>query len=170
MDKTIVTAFMVIIGVIVSVMMYNTIYPAVAESSASLRGMQNRMSDRIQTQIEIVHAVGELDQNGNWQDTNGDGHFNVFIWSKNIGSARIAAVNQVDLFFGPEGNFSRLPQIEESSGAFPYWVWEVENGSTWNPTTTLKMTIHVGAPLPSGRYFIRVVLPNGVNEDYFFSL
>lgn len=170
MEKTIVTAFMVIISVIVSVMVYNTIYPAAVEGSASLRNMQARMDDRIQSQIAIVHAVGELDQNGSWQDTNGDGDFNILVWSKNIGSSRISAIHQVDLFFGPEGNFNRIAQIEETGGSYPYWEWEVENDENWNPTSTLKMTLHYNAPLPSGRYFVKIVLPNGLTTEYYISL
>src|SRR5262249_48087701 len=115
-------------------------------------------------------AVGELDQNHSWQDTNGDGDFNVFIWSKNIGTTRIAALNQVDLFFGPEGNFVRIPQRQEANGSYPYWEWKVENGSNWDPTATLKITIHNNTPLPSGRYFVKLVLPNGLSTEYYLSL
>jgi hypothetical protein len=170
MEKTIVTAFMVIISVIVSVMVYNSVYPAAVQGSNSLRNMRTRMDDRIQSQIAIVHAVGELDQNGSWQDTNGDGDFNVFIWSKNIGSSRISAIQQVDLFFGPDGNFSRIGHSDEAGGIYPYWQWDVENDENWNPTSTLKITIHSNTPLPSGRYFIKIVLPNGLSSEYFFSL
>lgn len=170
MEKTIVTAFMVIISIVVSVMVYNTIYPAAVEGSTALRNMGTRMDERIQSQIAIVHAVGELDQNGNWQDTNGDGDFNVFVWSKNIGSIRISAINQVELFFGPEGNFTRIAHKDETGGAYPYWEWQLENDENWDPTSTLKLTIHAGSPMPSGRYFIKLVLPNGLSKDYFFSL
>jgi hypothetical protein len=170
MEKTIVTAFMVIISVIVSVMVYNTVYPAVVEGSSSLRSMRARMDDRIQSQITIVHAAGELDQNGSWQDTNGDGDFSAFIWSKNIGSLRVSAINQVDLFFGPEGNFSRIAHRDETGGAYPYWEWDVENDEEWNPTATLKITIHYATPLPRGRYFVKMVLPNGVSTEYFMGL
>jgi hypothetical protein len=170
MEKTIVTAFMVIISVILSVIVYNTVYPAAVEGSASLRNMRARMDDRIQSQISIIQAVGEMDQYGSWQDTNGDGDFSVFIWSKNIGSARISAMNSVDLFFGPEGNFNRIPQREQAGGSSPYWEWKVENGDNWDPTGTLKITIHNSSPLPSGRYFVKLVLPNGLSTEYFFSL
>jgi hypothetical protein len=170
MDKTIVTAFLVIIGVVVSVMVYNAVYPAAVQGSASLRNMGARMEERIASEIEIVHAAGEIDQNGNWQDSNSDGNFSVVIWIKNTGSTRIAAINQVDLFFGPEGNFSRIPQQAESGGNYPYWDWKVENDNEWLPTSTLKITIHYNAPLPRGRYFIKLVLPNGLNEEYFMSL
>ena len=170
MEKTIVTAFMIIVSIIVSVMVYNTVYPAAVQSSASLRSMRARMDDRIQTQIAIVHATSELDKNGTWQDTNGDGNFSVFVWSKNVGSARVSAVDAMDVFFGPDGNFVRLDESQAANGTLPNWQWEVENDTNWNPTSTLKITINSSAPLPSGRYFIKLVLPNGMSTDYFFSL
>lgn len=170
MEKPIVTVFMVIVSVIVSVMVYNAVYPAAVQSSASLRNMRVRMDDRIQSQVTIVHAAGELDKNGVWQDTNGDGQFSVFVWSKNIGSARISAIDQLDLFFGPDGNFTRIAHMDGQSSGSPTWKWEIENDSNWNPTATLKITINSSSPLPSGRYFIKIVLPNGLSTDYFFSL
>jgi hypothetical protein len=132
--------------------------------------MRNRMDDRIQSQVAIVHAAGELDKNGTWQDTNGDGKFNLFVWSKNVGSARVSAIGQMDVFFGPDGNFSRIAHTDEAGGTFPNWQWEIENDTAWNPTATLKITINTSSPLPSGRYFVKIVLPNGLSTDYFFSL
>ena len=169
MEKTIVTAFMIIIGVIVSVMVYNTVYPAAVQSSTSLRNMRNRMDDRIQTQVAMVHVTSELTQNGTWQDTNGDGQFSVYVWTKNIGSARVSGIDQIDLFFGPDGNFVRIPHAGVDGATSPNWSWQIENDSNWNPTATLKMTINHTAPLASGRYFVKVVLPNGVSTEQFFS-
>lgn len=169
MDKTITTAFMVIISIIVSVMVYNAVYPAAVQGSDSIRSLRLRMDERIQSQVSIVHAVGELDRNGTFKDTNGDGHFNVFVWTKNVGSARISAIQQMDVFFGPDGNFTRIPYGGGDS-SYPYWSWTVENDSSWNPTSTLRITIHTAAPLSSGRYFIKIVLPTGVSEETFFSM
>jgi archaellum component FlaG (FlaF/FlaG flagellin family) len=169
MDKTITTAFMVIISVIVSVMVYNAVYPAAVEGSNSIRSMRQRIDERIQSQLAIVHTAGELDRNGTYQDTNGDGHFNVFIWTKNVGSARISAVPQMDIFFGPDGNFTRIPNGGAGS-SYPYWDWTVENDTAWNPTSTLRITIHTAAPLASGRYFIKIVLPTGTSEETYLGL
>jgi archaellum component FlaG (FlaF/FlaG flagellin family) len=169
MEKTIVTSFMVIISVIVSVLVYNAVYPAAVQSSASLRSMRDRMDDRIQTQVDIIHVSSELDQNGTWQDTNGDGRFSVFVWAKNVGASRVSAIDQMDVFFGSEGDFVRIANTKAAGGAFPNWAWSVENDNDWNPTSTLKITINNNATLPSGRYFVKLVLPNGLSTDYFFS-
>jgi hypothetical protein len=170
MEKTITTAFMVIVSIIVSVMVYNAVYPAAVQGSDSIRAMRLRMDERIQSQISIVHAVGELDRFGNWRDTNGDGRFNVFVWSKNVGSARVSAIPQMDIFFGPDGDFTRIPAKEAAGGNYPYWEWAVENDTSWNPTSTLRITISTLTPLPQGRYFIKVVLPTGVSEESFIGL
>lgn len=170
MDKAITTAFMVVISVVVSVMIYNTVYPAVVQSSDSMINMRVRMDDRLRSQVEIVHAIGELDRQGVWQDTNGDGDFNVFVWVKNVGSSRINAIEQTDIFFGAEGNFVRIPYKGQAGNNYPYWEWKLENDSSWNPTATLRIAIHHTAPLPPGRYFVKVVLANGLSYDYFFSM
>lgn len=169
MEKTITTAFMIVISIVVSVMVYNAVYPAAVQGSDALRSMRGRMDDRIQSQIALVHVAGELDANGVWQDSNGDGRFNVFIWSKNIGSKRISAIPQTDLFFGPDGDFMRIPHESSAGGSFPRWTWTVENDTEWNPTTTLRITIHYSAPLTPGRYYVKLVLPTGLSTEDFVS-
>ena len=170
MDKTIVTAFMVIISVVASVLVFNSLYPAIQQSSDAMVVMKSRLDDRMKSQIEIVHASGELNSSGSWQDANGDGRFNVFIWTKNIGSSRISGLDRVDLFFGPEGDFTRIPHESTAGGSYPYWTASLENDTNWNPTATLQITIHFSSTLASGRYFIKVITPNGVEDQIFMGL
>lgn len=170
MDKAITTVFMIIVSIVISVMVFNTVYPAAVRGSDSLVSMRTRMDERMKTQIAMVHATGELDSSGNWQDTNGDGRFNVFIWVKNIGSLRIAAVTDVDVFFGPEGNFMRIPYKDDAGGSYPYWDWQVENDTHWNPTATARIIIYYSTPLARGSYFVKIVTPSGPADDSFFSL
>ncbi len=170
MDKTITTAFMVIVSVVASVMVFNALYPAIVQSNNAMIVMKTRLDDRLQSEVEIIHASGELDGTGTWQDVNGDGRFNSFIWVKNIGASRISALERIDLFYGPEGNFSRIPHQNNAGGSFPYWTATVENDTDWNPTATLKITIHYNSTLASGRYYIRIVTPNGIEDSYMTGL
>ncbi len=170
MDKAITTAFMIIVSVVVSVMVFNAVYPAVVQGSASLTSMQSRVDERMKSQVEIIHVAGELDSAGNWQDSNGDGYFSTLIWAKNLGSLRISAVSEVDVFFGPEGNFVRIPYETDAGGSFPYWSLTVENAEQWDPTGTARITINDGSPRPRGRYFVKIVLPNGMGDDDFFGM
>ena len=170
MDKVIITTFMIVASVVAAVMVFNVVYPAIGQSSDAMLTMKTRLDQRLQSQIQIIHATGELDRNGFWQDTNGNGQFDVFVWVKNIGSLRIAAVESVDVFFGPEGNFARIPHQSAAGGSYPFWTSQVENAATWNPAATLKITIVQSSVLSSDRYFLKVISPNGLSDEDFFGM
>jgi archaellum component FlaF (FlaF/FlaG flagellin family) len=156
LDKTIITGLLIIAGVITAVLLYNAVYPAVIQSSDALTGRQRRIDERLNSQIEIIHVAP-------WGVSNVK---TVYVWVKNIGSSRVEAIEYCDVFFGPEGNFSRIPY----STGDPHWTYQVENDTEWNPTATLKITIdYTGETLTSSRYFVKVTLPSGVSDEYYFS-
>jgi hypothetical protein len=161
---------MIIISIVLSIMVFNMVYPAVVRSGDSLVNMRTRIDDRLKSQVSIVHVTGEYGANGNWSDTNGDGRFNAFVWVKNIGSTRISAVERMDLFFGPQGNFTHIPYVDQAGGSYPYWDWAVENDSLWEPTATGRITIHYSSSPARGRYFVKVVIPSGVADEMYFGL
>jgi hypothetical protein len=169
MDKTITTALLIVISMIMVVLLFNAAYPAILQGSDAITNMTDRAEERMKTEISVIHAAGELDADGFWANTNGNSSFEVFVWVKNVGSTRLTAVEQSDVFFGPEGNFARIP-YSASGGSYPSWSWELENATAWTPTATLKITIHYGVPQSPGRYFIKVILPNGVSSDYFLGM
>lgn len=156
MEKTIITAFMIVAGVVSAVFFFNAIYPAVIQSGDAMVSMQRRMNERLRSQIDIVHATGY-------------GGSNAIIWVKNVGSSSIRPIENCDVFFGPEGNYVRIP-LETGEVPAPYWEWKVTNDSSneWKPTATLQITIIYGSVL-SGRYYIKVTTPNGVSDEYYFS-
>jgi hypothetical protein len=170
MDKTITTALLIIISIVMALVLFNAAYPAIMRGGDAISNMTNRASDRMKSQIVIVHMAGELDSRGQWQDTNANSLFDVFLWVKNIGTSPITAIERMDVFFGREGNFVRIPYQGDAGGSYPYWVWQVENGAEWTPTATLKITIHYPSPLASGRYFAQVTVPNGVSDEQFLGL
>ncbi len=170
MDKVITTTFMIIISIVVTLMVSNAVIPAVQSSRDALVNMSGRMNDRIKTQVAIIHATGELDSSATWQDTNGDGQFDVFVWVKNVGSLRIPAVEALDVMFGPEGDFVRIPYKDQAGGSYPYWEWQVENATRWDPAATVKITIKFSSVLATERYFLKVVLPNGLATETYFSM
>ena len=170
MDKAITTALFIIISLIMALMLFNSAYPAIMQGGDAIAGMAYRSEESMNSQIAIIHAAGELDHSGWWQDTNGNGSFDVFIWVKNTGTSRITALDQIDLFFGPEGNFTRIPHESVAGGSTPYWSWTVEDGGDWTPTATLRITVHYGMALSSGRYYAKVTTPNGVSDSYYLSM
>lgn len=159
MDKTIITALLIIAGVVSAVALYNAVYPAVVQSGDALAGRQRRIDDRLESQIEVIHAVP-------WGVTDVD---TVVVWVKNVGSCHISPVARCDVFFGPEGSYARIPHVDNARGK-PYWEAELENLSEWDPTATLKITIDLDYYLTDGqRYYTKVIIPNGVSDDYYFS-
>ncbi|MCA9912765.1 MAG: hypothetical protein KC496_05435 [Anaerolineae bacterium] len=170
MDKTITTALLIIISMATALVLFNAAFPAVVEGSDALQSMAAHSEDQIRSQIQVIHLVGELDGSGWWQDTNANGLFDVFAWVKNTGLTRFNALDEIDVFYGAEGNFVRIPHQSDAGGSYPYWSWQIENATEWVPSATLRVTIHYNAPQPSGRYFFRITTPNGTSDDEIVSM
>lgn len=170
MDKAITTALLIVISMVMALMLFNVAYPAIVEGGNAINSMAHRTEERMRSQVAIIHAAGELDHLGWWQDANGNNIFEVVAWAKNIGDARIVAFEQMDVFFGPEGNFTRIPHESIAGGSYPRWRGTLENATAWSPAATLRITIQFNSQLSSNRYFLRIVTPNGISDDYFLGL
>jgi hypothetical protein len=132
--------------------------PALSRTSSSIVASADSADGRISTQIEIVHATGE------------DGAATVQAWTKNVGALGINALSRIDVFFGPDTDFVRIPQGSAGCAA-PCWYYTLENDTAWNPTATLKITITWDANLATGTtYYLKVVAPNGVSDARFFTV
>jgi archaellum component FlaG (FlaF/FlaG flagellin family) len=168
LDKTITTVLLIIAGVVCSVFLFNSVYPMISRSSAAMVSMTDKIDDRMKTQINIVHAAST---------TNPPGGRTIFIWVKNIGSSRIVDMANSDIFLGLEGNFVRVQYEKNSDGSpasLPNWSFEIENdpGNTteWKIGETLKMTVTYDVDPGTGTYFVKVIMPNGVEDEYYFSM
>lgn len=170
MDKAITTAIFITVGMIMALMLFNVAYPATMEGTDAIANMSGRMADQMRTQIMVIHAGGELDSSGVWQDVNSNGLFEVVVWVKNVGDTRVMPLESVDLFFGQEGNFSRIPHESRAGGTYPRWTGTVETGDEWQPSGTLRIVVQYPVALASGRYFVKVSLPNGVTSEYFLGI
>ncbi len=152
------------------ILVVNSADAVVTRSSGAVVSAAGQVDDRIKSQIRIVHATGELDKNGAWQDTNSDGDFDIFLWVKNVGVTRISSVTDSDLFLGQQGNFSRIQHQTEAAGVKPYWQYSVENGTEWAQSDTIKVTVHYSTTLATGIYLVKLVIPNGVFDELTFSI
>ena len=123
--------------------------------------MTDKINDRMQSEIDVVQATGSTNSSV------------VFIWVKNIGTARIDAVDQSDIFLGPEGNFARINYYlnpDKTPAALPYWSYNIENGTEWGTGSTIKITVTFSSNLSAGTYYVKVVIPNGIQAEYYFSI
>ena len=152
----------------------NAILPVLSRSSGAVVTASAKVDEQLKSDISIVHAVGELDSAGSFSDTNGNALFDIFIWVKNIGDTRIFSIPNTDLFVGKTGDFARIShETELEAGVYPRWGHSIEGGestSEWGPKDTLKITVTYGSTQTQGNYDVKVVIPNGISDEYFFSM
>jgi archaellum component FlaF (FlaF/FlaG flagellin family) len=158
LDKTITTVLLIVAGVICSVFLFNSVYPMINRSSAAMVSMTDKIDDRMKSRIDIVHATGSADRQ------------TVYIWIKNVGSTRIDVIDDSDVFLGPDGNFMRIPYIANAGSQYPYWTYNIENDSEWSIGATIKIIVHYDNDPGSGTYYIKIVIPNGISTEYYFSM
>jgi archaellum component FlaF (FlaF/FlaG flagellin family) len=158
LDKTITTALLIIAGIVCSIFLFNSVYPMISRSSAAMVSMTEKIDDRMQTQVDIVHVAATQDRQ------------TVYIWVKNVGSSRIVTIEQSDIFLGPQGNFVRIPYSVTAEGSYPQWDYVIENDTEWKSGATIKITVTYSSLPPSGTYFVKVVIPNGIAVEYYFSM
>jgi archaellum component FlaF (FlaF/FlaG flagellin family) len=157
-EKAITTALLIIAGVVCMIFVFNSVYPMVNNSSQAMASMAQQVDERMQSQINIVHAANSADRTS------------VYIWIKNVGTQRILSVEQSDLFFGQENNFNRIPYKGEPGAGHPQWDFTLENDTQWQTSATLKVTITYTSDPGAGTYYIKFIIPNGVSTDYYFSI
>ena len=158
MDKVVTTALLIVAGVICVIFVFNSVYPAVNRSSEAMVSMSDDLNDRMKTRINIVHASNSADRTS------------VYIWVKNIGSTRISTVESTDLFLGPETEFERIPHADAAGTEYPQWDYELENATEWSTGGTLKITVTYSGDPGAGTYYVKLILPNGVADEYYFSM
>lgn len=158
MDKAITTALLVIAGVICIMFVFNSVYPAVNRSSQAMVSMSDTLNDRMKSRINIVHA------------SNSENRTTVYVWIKNVGSTRIVDVESSDLFFGQETDFARIPFTDDAPASYPQWDYEIENSELWDKSATLKITITYSTDPGAGTYFIKMIIPNGIADEFYFSM
>jgi archaellum component FlaF (FlaF/FlaG flagellin family) len=158
LDKTITTVLLIIAGVICSVFLFNSVYPMINRSSAAMVSMTDKIDDRMKSRIDIVHATGSANRQ------------TVYIWIKNVGSTQIDQIEESDVFLGPDGNFMRIPHESNAGGTYPRWKYDIENDSQWGVGATIKITVTYDTDPGSGTYYVKVVIPNGIGAEYYFSM
>jgi flagellar protein FlaG len=148
-----------IAAIVAIVAVVNAVLPSVSRTSGALVSASGVVEDRIASQIDIVHATGR------------NGNADASAWVKNIGASTIDPMARVDVFFGPSDDFQRIPQGTAGCVA-PCWEYTFENATTvWEPTSTVRITIHASANLASGTtYYLKVVTPNGIADSKFFTV
>ena len=146
---------LIIGGVVAAFAVFNGVYPAVERSTQAVSTAADAVNDRMTSQVEII----QVNSAGTTVDA----------WVKNVGSGRIDGIENSDVFFGLDGDVSRIACGTDGS-PLPYWSYQLEGGKTqWGQAVTNRITIHLaGAPAP-GAYAFKFVIPNGISDETVFS-
>ena len=141
MDKVLVTTLLTMAAVVASIMVINTVLPALGTSGSSVLSSSGAASDRIKTNIEIITVAGTV------------GATTTYAWIKNVGAANVLAVSQGDLFWQQgttaitriaydTGDSTPASTCNEALQPANTWRFCVEGGSDtiWKPSgpTSLK--------------------------------
>jgi hypothetical protein len=59
---------LIVASVVSAVLVMNSVYPAIIRSGNSLTNVTSKLGERIETQIKVIYATAELDEDGVWQD------------------------------------------------------------------------------------------------------
>ena len=141
---------------ICSLAIFNGLYPVISESSGTIASVSDKVNDRIKSDIEIIQAGGS--------------GATITAWVKNVGTTEISIIENSDILFGLQGDFARIPHGDGGSSP-PYWEYQIEGDDTsWGPTVTIKITIHLESAPSSGTYMLKVVIPNGIYDDINFGV
>jgi hypothetical protein len=127
-------------------------------SNQAMVSMAETIDERMKSRINIVHAANSANRTS------------VYLWIKNVGTQRITAVDESDLFFGQSDNFSRIPYTSDAGGSYPQWDFEIENDTEWQTSATLKITLTYSSDPGSGTYYTKYIIPNGISDEYYFSM
>jgi hypothetical protein len=158
LDKAVTTALLIIAGVVCMIFVFNSVYPMVNRSSQAMVSMAEQVDERMKSRINIVHAANSANRTL------------VYLWVKNVGTQRVVNIDDSDLFCGQSDNFSRIPYFEDAEGGYPQWSYSLENDSEWQTSATLKITIAYSGDPGAGTYFTKFIIPNGIYDEYYFSM
>jgi flagellar protein FlaG len=85
---------------------------------------------------------------------------------KNIGINPIVSLDSVDVYFGELNSLSKIPYNTASA---PKWIYS-DSSNTWNPKQTRELVITLDYNLQANKtYMLKVVLHNGIADEYIFS-
>jgi hypothetical protein len=140
------------------IFVFNSVYPMINRSGQAMTSMAEQVDERMKSRISIVHAANSADR------------MTIYLWVKNVGSQRILDVKQSDLFFGQETDFERIAYFEDAGEDYPRWSFIIENDDEWTTSATIKITIEYDEDPGAGTYYAKFIIPNGIYDEYYFSM
>ena len=58
----------------------------------------------------------------------------------------------------------------DAGESYPRWAYSLENDTEWQTSATLKITVTYESDPGSGTYYVKFIIPNGISDEYYFSM
>ncbi len=167
MDKVITSMLLLIAAIVATIVVINSILPAVQRTSSDIVAASDVVGRRLRSDVKIIEVSGV------------GGQDSVRLWAKNVGAADIPSLDKIDVFFGLTNDFERItydatdacPNPNPPPRTTPCWQYNLENDTEWTPSATLRITLYLDYNLAAGsEYVSTIVLPNGISASQKFSL
>jgi hypothetical protein len=167
MDKVITSMLLIIAAVVATVVVVNSVLPAIQRTSSDIVAASDVVGRRLRSDVKVIETSGVA----------GDDF--VQVWAKNVGASEIPALDKIDVFFGETDDFERITYDAEDTCPNPSppprtencWQYALENDTEWTPYATLRITIYLTYDLEADtEYVSTIVLPNGLSASKVFTL
>lgn len=148
-------AILIIASVIVAGSVAGIVMSKVGVFESTVTSTSNAQKDKMLTKISIVYASNSTSTLAN-------------IYVKNVGKTPIVNLNQTDVYFGPVGSTTKYSY--STGGADDTWQFNGGLTTTWQQMETKQINLKENSLAKGTTYSITVVTPNGVSDDYVFSI
>ena len=148
-------AILIIASVIVAGTIAGVVLSQIGVFQSTITETTTSQQDKLLTKIKIIFA-------SNSTDTEAE------IWVKNVGKNPITTLDKVDVYFGPVGSVDRYAY--SVGGGDGSWEYDAGIINVWQQMDTLQLNLTETSLAESTTYEIRVITPEGISDDYIFSL
>ena len=148
-------AILIIASVIVAGSVAGIVLSQIGVFESSITQTSESQKDKLLTKIKIIYVANSTDSDAE-------------VWVKNIGKNPISSLDKVDVYFGPVNSVKRFAYEIGTNDE----TWEFNGGlpSILKHMDTVQIDIDEDSLAKSTTYEIRVVTPQGISDDYIFSI
>jgi archaellum component FlaG (FlaF/FlaG flagellin family) len=149
---------MIIASVIVAGALAGVVLNQVGVFESTIAQTTDSQQEKMLTKVKIVYASNSTDNV-------------VDVWIKNTGKNPVTSTTNMDVFFGEIDQVTRYAY--DAPTAFSDNTWDFASGSAptvWQVLNTTQIEIDESSLQKDVTYVVRVTTPNGIFDEYIFSL
>jgi flagellar protein FlaG len=152
-------AILIIASVVIATSIAGVVMNQVGVFQSTFTATTESQKDIILTDEKIVYVSGKYP---------GVNSF-INVWLKNVGVNPIVNNNQTDVYFGPIGSVKNYPMNKIKTEDTWRWNSPLPQPS-WPVSNTFSMNITDRDIIAGTPYQLTVTTPNGVSDEYIFTL